>query len=120
MGTSSRVEDADLYLATVGSRCVSCDFKDGAARLFMPPHPMHLGNIVVLCDRCEASYRLMSIDVFARVAMAKYEREEEIFGFRLPVETSREFELRLARREAESLYAATHPESAELEAAGAR
>jgi hypothetical protein len=71
---------------------------------------MHLGNIVVLCDRCERGYRRMAIDVFAAVAMEKYAREEEVFGFRLPVEDDREFELHRARRYAEGIYAARHPE----------
>jgi hypothetical protein len=124
MGTA-RIEDADLYLATVGSRCIGCGDKDGSARLFMPPHPMHLGNIVVLCNRCESGYRRMAIDVFAAVAMAKYEKEEQVFGFRLPVEAERDFELRLARKEAERIYDEQHPhvreiELTEMEGAGVR
>lgn len=110
MGDLSRIDDADLYLETVGSTCVECGQQDSQARLFMPPHPMHIGNIVVLCDRCEKTYRPMSIDVFARVAMNKYELEEKIFGSRLPVESDRQLELRRARRDAERIYAARHPE----------
>jgi hypothetical protein len=110
MGDLSRIDDADLYLETVGSTCVECGRQDSKARLFMPPHPMHIGNIVVLCDHCEKTYRPMSIDVFARVAMNKYELEEKIFGARLPVETDRQLELRRARRDAERIYAARHPE----------
>jgi len=89
MGDLSRIDDADLYLDTVGSTCVECGRQDSKARLFMPPYPMHIGNIVILCDHCEKTYRPMSIDVFARVAMNKYELEEKIFGARLPVETDR-------------------------------
>lgn len=105
MGDISLIADADLYLATVGSKCVGCGETDSSARLFMPPHPMHIGNVVVLCDACERAFRPMSIDVFAKVAMVKYEIEERVFGTRLPVEPDRQFELRRARREAERRYA---------------
>ncbi len=110
MGDITRIEDADLYVESVGSTCIECGTTDSSARLFMPPHPMHIGNIIVLCDSCEQTYRSMSIDVFARVAMAKYEIEERVFGARLPVEADRDLELRRARREAERIYASKHPE----------